>query len=216
MSINNSGYVGIGTTTPICSLDVAGNIHAQRLFVDQTIYEYLYGAYYNLGPTSSANGNTALWFRTTDTPSDERLKQEIQTVPHAVATIQQLRGVNFHWNQTGLKHLTRDIEARWKSASGKPEDDEQLWQQKRAERYQELARTQTGFIAQEVEQVFPDWVTTDPDTGFKQINMEHLDPILVNAIKEQQAEIESLKAQNAALETGMAELRTLVNQLLAK
>ena len=56
-----------------------------------------------------------------------------------------------------------------------------------------------GFIAQEVEQVFPHWVATDPD-GYKKINMEHLDSLLVNAIKEQQAQIEKLQTQVAALE----------------
>ena len=56
-----------------------------------------------------------------------------------------------------------------------------------------------GFIAQEVEQVYPDWVKTDK-RGYKQVNLEHLNAVLVNAVKEQQTEIETLKARLARLE----------------
>ena len=56
-----------------------------------------------------------------------------------------------------------------------------------------------GFVAQEVEKIFPDWVTTG-ETGFKQINMERLSAVLVEAIKEQQTEIDTLKERLVALE----------------
>ena len=55
-----------------------------------------------------------------------------------------------------------------------------------------------GFSAQEVEKVLPEAVTRTQQ-GYLQL---HSDPILwtmLNAIKEQQQEIETLKAQNAAL-----------------
>jgi Chaperone of endosialidase len=50
-----------------------------------------------------------------------------------------------------------------------------------------------GLIAQEVEKIIPDVVTTDPK-GMKGINYPKLIPILIGAIKEQQTEIESLKS----------------------
>jgi len=50
-----------------------------------------------------------------------------------------------------------------------------------------------GFIAQEVEQVIPGIVHTD-DEGMKSVDYIKLVPILVQALQEQQAEIEELKA----------------------
>jgi len=119
--------------------------------------------------------------------------------------VSQLRGVNYHWNEVGLQFLTRDIEKDWKSDSGKPEDNQALWQKKRAEACEKLSKTQTGFIAQEVERVFPDWVKTD-EQGFKKINMEHLNAVLVNAINEQQTEIENQQTQIQTLKTQQTEL----------
>ena len=65
--LNNSGNVGIGTTTPARKLSVNG-----------------------------AAGGTAAWYN----DSDERLKKNIVTIPHALERVQQLRGVNFEWKET--------------------------------------------------------------------------------------------------------------------
>ncbi len=57
---------------------------------------------------------------------------------------------------------------------------------------------QIGFIAQELEQQFPEFVVTD-NKGYKAVAYDKLTAILVNAIKEQQAQIEDLKKQVAEL-----------------
>lgn len=54
-------------------------------------------------------------------------------------------------------------------------------------------RQDVGFLAQEVESVFPGIVHTDKDTGIKSVDYIRLIPYLVDALKMQQAEIESLK-----------------------
>jgi hypothetical protein len=51
---------------------------------------------------------------------------------------------------------------------------------------------QIGLPAQEVETVFPEAVTTDDD-GIKSVAYSTLIPVLVEAIKAQQAQIEDLK-----------------------
>ncbi len=55
---------------------------------------------------------------------------------------------------------------------------------------------QIGVIAQEVEIIFPELVNTDND-GYKSVSYEKLTPILIEAIKEQQKEIEQLKKDKA-------------------
>ena len=51
-----------------------------------------------------------------------------------------------------------------------------------------------GVIAQELEKVLPELVDTD-EAGYKSVRYSHLVPVLVEAIKEQQKQIETLKAE---------------------
>jgi hypothetical protein len=82
----------------------------------------------------------------------------------------------------------------------------------------QLPGTQTGFVAQEVEKVFPDWVTVNGD-GYKTINVRGFESLTVQALRElreeKDAEIKSLKAavaqgatKIAALEKRLAELES--------
>lgn len=49
-------------------------------------------------------------------------------------------------------------------------------------------KLQTGFIAQDLEKIFPEMVFTD-DAGYKSIDYSRLTPLLVETIKEQQKQI---------------------------
>lgn len=53
-------------------------------------------------------------------------------------------------------------------------------------------KEQIGFVAQEVEKVFPQLVNTN-DKGYKSVAYAHIVPVLVEAIKEQQQQIDELK-----------------------
>jgi hypothetical protein len=68
---------------------------------------------------------------------------------------------------------------------------------------------QLGFIAQEVEKVVPDLVKEGPD-GFKGVEYAKFTPIIVEAIKEQQKQIEELKAENEVLKEKLNELIDLI------
>lgn len=56
-----------------------------------------------------------------------------------------------------------------------------------------------GVIAQEVEKVFPELVWTDPKSGYKLVKYDKLAPVLIEAIKEQQKEIEELRKMMSVL-----------------
>ncbi len=62
----------------------------------------------------------------------------------------------------------------------------------------ELPGTRTGFIAQEVERVIPDWVEERPD-GLKMLTIRGFEALAVEALRE-------LRAENAALAARVAEL----------
>ena len=62
-----------------------------------------------------------------------------------------------------------------------------------------------GVMAQEVESQFPFAVDTDKD-GNKFVHYDGLIPVLIEATKEQQEEIETLKTQNQRLKDQMGAL----------
>ena len=58
--------------------------------------------------------------------------------------------------------------------------------------YGYLGKHQLGVIAQQAETVVPELVTTNPD-GYKGVSYQHLTALLIEAMKEQQKQIEELK-----------------------
>jgi hypothetical protein len=63
------------------------------------------------------------------------------------------------------------------------------------------AGTHTGFIAQEVEKVKPEWVGTD-DQGFKNLNTNDLPVLLVDSVRTLKIENDELRDRVRALEAG--------------
>lgn len=116
------------------------------------------------------------------TGSDARRKANVENITGALATVQQLQGKKFNIiNREGdLDPMRGD-------------------------------KKQYGFIAQECENIIPDAVTFYPDENTPNehgwasaysIDYASLVPLLVESIKEQQAQIETLKAEVAALKAG--------------
>jgi hypothetical protein len=70
---------------------------------------------------------------------------------------------------------------------------------------------QVGFIAQEVEKVLPELVTTDQN-GYKSVAYANVVPILVEAMKQQQQQMQAKLAQK---DTEITDLRAKLNALAA-
>jgi Chaperone of endosialidase len=102
-------------------------------------------------------------------PSDVRLKKNIEAFPAVLDKIVQLQPVTYNWR-------TEEFPQR-----SFPSD--------RA----------TGLIAQEVEKVFPEMVSSD-EAGYKRVNYGELPYLMLQAIRE-------LKAQNDELKVGTDELK---------
>lgn len=71
-----------------------------------------------------------------------------------------------------------------------------------------LAGKQYGLIAQELERVIPELVDTDEE-GWKSIEYSHIVPVLIEAIKEQQAIIAGQQQEITSLQSMKDELNTL-------
>lgn len=76
---------------------------------------------------------------------------------------------------------------------------------KKPEEQGNMAGTQMGLVAQEVEEVFPEWVDTNPN-GYKTLSIAGFEALTVEAFKELGAENETLKAKNRELEGRIKDL----------
>jgi hypothetical protein len=100
--------------------------------------------------------------------SDDRLKDKGDNIENALDKVKQLNGFHFNWNQ-----LASDLHI------GKTDRD------------------MVGVSAQEVEKVLPEAVLPAPaDKEYKTVQYEKLVPLLIEAIKDLNAEIEELKSIN--------------------
>jgi hypothetical protein len=171
---SNNGYTSIGVhgfTNSASNIGIyAGNQNSQA-----NLRSYSGWAFY---ANNYAGGMTA-WYG----PSDARLKKEIKTISGAVDLVKNLRGVNYYYDQDKYPDLNLPT----------------------GEQY--------GFIAQEIEKVMPNEVReavfpgnqnvkgangkVEPakDYKFKTVAYTNIIPVLVEAIKEQQKQIEDMKQQ---------------------
>ncbi|MDG1331843.1 MAG: tail fiber domain-containing protein [Crocinitomicaceae bacterium] len=119
------------------------------------------------------------------TTSDERLKEKVAPIKNSLALIQKLNGVSYYYRATQDKYAgvnKNDIsEIKAKTIAADKDGVE-------------VGEAHIGFLAQEVQEVIPSAVKKQED-GLLSINYNELIPILVEAIKEQQQEIEELKKQ---------------------
>jgi hypothetical protein len=74
---------------------------------------------------------------------------------------------------------------------------------------------QIGFSAQEVEKLFPEIVMTDAN-GYKSVDYGRITPVLVEAIKEQQGQINKQELQINTQQKQIDELKKLVEKLISK
>jgi hypothetical protein len=187
----NTGNVGIGTAAPSERLDVAGNLKiGGSIYIDENIYLKIAGSYNKLAKGSLVTGqwiySYALW------DSDIRLKEKIQPLNNATAIIKNLRGVTFRWNEEALERNSKWIDETIFPGPGQTEEEnERLRRAEREKIYNNLSGVYPGLIAQEVEVVLPDLVSTD-ESGYKGIRYELLPVILIEAFKELEATVQDL------------------------
>jgi len=110
---------------------------------------------------------------TTSYPSDARLKANIQPLSGVLERLQSIRAVTFEWNEAA-------------QALG----------------YASRPGRQIGLLAQEVGTVFPEIVSAvTEENSYRGLDYSRLTAVLLEAIKEQQAQIEELRARLTTLES---------------
>jgi hypothetical protein len=188
-----NGNVGIGTTNPTLKLDVQGDFGH-----DGPTTLHLFGS--RIGDTGAGilflrSGGNVVAFDGGDnvgigtrTPgfkldvagpahassfpssSDERLKTNVAPISGALEKVGKIRGVSFDWN----------------------------------EQYAALGRSthkrELGVLANEVQAVFPELVSTWGDEKYLAVDYGRLTAVLLEAVKELTSEIEALRGRIVTLE----------------
>lgn len=128
------------------------------------------------------------------TASDESYKENINSLNNSLSTIRQMRGVSYKLKEQAEETATvsafqSDVSSSRDTLSAQSPVPVEIVNTIKAEK----KRKKAGFIAQELEEIFPEAVYTLPN-GKKAIAYSEIIPLLVEAIKEQQNEID--KQQN--------------------
>ncbi len=123
----------------------------------------------NVKVVGNMNANGGSFASGVSCSSDIRFKTNIRPMKNALENVLLLRGVNYDWR---VKEF--------------PEKNF-------------TAENQIGFIAQELEKIYPEVVFTDKD-GYKSVDYSRLTPILVEAIKQQQKQMDDYEKRIKTLE----------------
>jgi hypothetical protein len=211
--VTATGNVGIGTTTP--------NGKVQINATSTTTYPQLYlsetsTGFSRLSMTNS--GTTNLW--TIASHADNTNANAFFNVFYS-GTNSNLFSIQGNGNAVLAGTLTQSSDRRLKTniqhLSNSLSNILQLngytynWK----DELKKDVKTQIGFIAQEVEEIFPEVVTTD-EAGMKSVAYQNLVPVLVEALKEQQKQINELKNLNLKYESKVDVLESKLDLLMNK
>jgi len=86
------------------------------------------------------------------------------------------------------------------------------WNTDKHEQFNALKGTKVGFIAQEVKEVIPDIVHENED-GFLSVEYSSIVPLLVEAVKEQQHTIDTLRKELASVKQMHAQIQSLQKEV---
>jgi len=121
--------------------------------------------------------------------SDERFKKNIKPIQNALDRVKAINGVTYEFKTDEFQN--RNF----------------------------TEADQVGFIAQNVEEVLPEVVTTD-DKGYKAVDYSKITALLNEAIKEQQEQIENLTKQlelahneNKVFKSELADIKSMLKEL---
>jgi hypothetical protein len=119
--------------------------------------------------------------------------------------VMKMRGVRYSLRPEMRRRALRP--AGNKTADGEGQEEQEQ------EEEQEGGAVEIGLIAQEVEEVVPEVVSTDTESGFKAVAYSRLVPVLIEAVKEQQLQLVQQRGQLEEQRQSNREAQQLEQQL---
>ncbi|NTW31703.1 MAG: hypothetical protein HGB12_03610 [Bacteroidetes bacterium] len=200
--VSSVGNVGIGTVSPQVKFHAAGTTRISGangmlqltgdLYSKPTLYSMANGGAVESLLLNPDGGNVGIgttnptsklyvagnicYTGTIGACSDMRYKKDIVPLSDALTKVVKLQGVHYYWRTDNFPQQKFD------------------------------STMQIGLIAQNVEKIYPEIVTTNSD-GYKTIDYSRLTPVLIEAMKEQQKMIDSLKLENKNLQSAVGNVK---------
>jgi len=188
----SGGNVGIGTSTPSVKLEVQGGYikTTDAVGAPNTSKAFMEGAtgvsYFGSFSTQRASfGNSESW---------ETLTADGGNIGIGTTSMSEKLVVNGNVSATSFIYSSdRNLKENIIPLSDSLDKISQLSGVSFS--WRETGEESIGLIAQDVEKVYPELVTTDSFTGLKSLNYAGLIAPLIETVKKQQLEINSLKEQ---------------------
>lgn len=216
MRINNNGKVGIGTTNPLYGMiEIKKNGIADGICFNDGIYStfrialvndkvyMVRGGVLNRGIRMNLDGHVGIngyassnyWLYVTgqvmaddyDTYSDSTAKKDILDIVDYKGLL-QLRPVTFRFKELETRTVIQDEIPE--TGEEIPDEYSEVLIEIPEQRAQGL---RYGFLAQEVQEIYPDIVTKDEDNGKLAIKMNAFIPLLVEGFQDVYRQLDSLK-----------------------
>ena len=164
-TVRANGRTGIMNSNPSAALEIGSASSIQQVKV---------------------NGNI-VW------SSDARMKDNIRNLSAPLEHLKQLRGVSYTLKEEQKEEvipekILRDPDIDVEKING-------TLKKSAKEANPLLSRNYYGFLAQEVQEIFPDLVYQDDSTGLLSVDYIGLIPVLVEGLNQQQSRIEQLQTQ---------------------
>ena len=209
VTIASDGDVGIGLTSPLQKLDVNGAVNirgnatdqllfcgsAEAIWYNNTYFSWGYGGQYNYFGDNVTIGTSAA-------PGYNLVVNgtAAKTGGGSWSTLSDVRMKDLTGEyQKGLNEIMQLKPVTFTYKAGNP-------------RELNSNEPQIGFVAQDVQKIFPEAVTECKD-GYLDFNIHAVNVALVNAVKELKAENEELKMANEKYEERLTEIENILREL---
>ena len=141
--------------------------------------------------------------------SDARMKENIRDIPNSLGKLKQLRSVSYNFKE--IEREEPILEKYLKNGVTVEQIKEDRKNAKKNNAHL-LSRTFYGFLAQDVEKLFPDLVHKD-SAGMLAVDYIGMIPLLLNGLQDQQTQIEKQQIQ---LEEQREQIKQLVKLMNIK
>ena len=112
-----------------------------------------------------------IWCNGVSVSSDEKLKTNIKKMPDCLKKVRLLNGVHYDYKQFKTDSLSDD----------------------KKKELNDFSNNRIGFLAQDLKEIFPELVHYNSKTGYYSVDYIGMIPVLVEALKELQLQVDSMK-----------------------
>ena len=183
--VNNNGanvFIGeLGTNWDSDRLDLHGKNGIYLTYQQGYDYNNIVGKW-DINQPDRFQFNVDVYAKGIKLNSDEKFKTNIKPLGSKLDKLKQLKGISYELKSEKIQFTPEELEG----LTEKEQADIELLNKPQGKN-----RKRLGFLAQDVQELFPELVEEDKD-GYLYVDYVGLIPVLVESVKEQQEQIDEL------------------------